>query len=429
MKRGISFSEKTIYLLLLIIGMIITVFLVFFMLGTSSKPETSLLPSIKLPSIENIDIPALIPPKEYKAKIAVVGDLMVHKWQLENAYNKSTGEYNFDHCFENVQQYLQDADLTIGNLETTFAGKDAGYAFYPTFNTPDAFGYALKNAGFDLLTTANNHSNDKLEAGIIRTIDILDELGIEHFGTYKTEVERDNIFIKEVNGFEFAFLSYSYSTNGIPLTKGKWFLVNPLDKKQIEYDIKRAKELNPDFIVIMPHMGNEYQQYTVQEFKDWVQFMFDCGADIVLASHPHVLQPMEFVDVENPDGTMRKCFVIYSLGNFISSQRDVPRDEGIILNLFFEKTEGEKAVIKNVSYIPTWVKWKNKAGAMDIRVLSVFDTLAAYEAGENIDLSSSDIKRLKQVHNEIANVFLNKQISQEEMQNEYAFVSSNMDVE
>ncbi len=430
MRRGKGITEKSVYAVLLVTGLLVMGVLMYFLIGFQDKPIKNQVETVvALPTTEptpiftsSVQSQPLIAPEVYSAKIAVVGDLMVHEWQFRDAYNSKTDGYEFDYCFEEVKKYLQDADLTLGNLETTFAGKEAGYSFYPTFNAPDSFGQALKNAGFDLLTTANNHSNDKKEPGIVRTIDVLDELELDHVGTYKTQEARDEIIVKDINGIKIAFLSYSYGTNGIPLTKGKWFLVNLLDREQIKVDIKRARALNPDFVVVMPHMGNEYQQYPAQDFKDWAQFMFESGADVVLASHPHVLQPMEYVDIENPDGTVRRCFVIYSLGNFISSQRTKPRDEGIILNLNFEKVEGEKAFIKSVSYIPTWVKWKNKAGAYDIKVISVYDTLSAYNRGENVDLPKGSIDRLRQVHKEISKIYLNKDISAEEMQNEYIFM-------
>ncbi len=433
MRRGRGITEKAVYTMLLVFGLVIVGLLTYFLIGFQQTPNEIVVAStpfdttpMEIRSVQSpVQSPAqsqpLIAPKVYSAKIAAVGDLMLHEWQFNHARNSSTGEYEFDDCFEEVKEYLQDADLTVGNLETTFAGKEAGYSFYPTFNAPDSFGQALKNAGFDLLTTANNHSNDKKEKGIVRTIDVLDELGLEHFGTYKTKEARDEIIVKDVNGISFAFLSYSYGTNGIPLTQGKPYLVNLLDREQIKADIERARALNPDFVVVMPHMGNEYQQYPGREFKDWAQFMFESGADVVLASHPHVLQPMEYMDIEDADGTVRRCFVIYSLGNFISSQRTKPRDEGIILNLYFEKNEGEKAYIKNVSYIPTWVKWKNKAGAYDIKVISVYDTLSALERGESVDLPKSSIDRLRQVHKEISNIYLNQEVSLKEIKNEYTF--------
>lgn len=352
-------------------------------------------------------------------KISAVGDLMAHKWQLDDAYDKATDTYDFNYSFKNIKQYLSDADLTIGNFETVVGGKELGYSDFPRFNVPDAYAAAVKNAGFDLLTTANNHCNDKWEKGILRTLDVLDSLGLDHVGTYKSQEERDTVLIKQIKGIKFAFLSYTYGTNGLPLTPDKPYLANIMSEQLIKEDIQRAKALSPDFIVVLPHMGNEYATAPNKIFENWVNFMFESGADIVLASHPHVLQKAEFVKIKNADGTERTCFAAYSLGNFVSSQRTIPRDAGVILNLHFEKAKGEKAVLKDVSYIPTWVKFYNAKGQYDITVLSVYDALTAHSSGRNTDLRQSDINRLKAVHAEIAKTFLNKQIPLTEIKNEY----------
>ena len=139
--------------------------------------------------------------KEFR--LTAVGDLMVHTWQLNDAYNKETGEYDFSNDFEMVEKYLKPSDYTVGNLETVFGGKEIGYSDYPMFNTPDTFGTAIKEAGFDLLTTANNHSLDKREAGLLRTLDVLDELGMEHIGTYRSQEERDKYIITRYKSWYF----------------------------------------------------------------------------------------------------------------------------------------------------------------------------------------------------------------------------------
>lgn len=353
------------------------------------------------------------------AKISVTGDLMVHQWQMDNAYNKNTNFYEFDYAFSNIKHILQNADLTIGNLETVLGGSKIGYSDYPMFNSPDSFAVALKNAGFDLLTTANNHSNDKREYGLIRTLDVLNYLKLDHVGTYKNQEDRDNIFIKDVNGIKLAFLSYTYGTNGIPLTNGKPYLCNILDETLIKNDIQKAKSLNPDFIIVMPHMGNEYELAPRDIFKNWTNIMFEAGADIVLASHPHVLQPAEFKTYKYADGTIRNCFVIYSLGNFISSQRTLPRDTGVIFNLYLEKEPSKKAIIKKISFTPTWVKFVNSKGNYDITVLPVAETLGRIMSGENLNLRQNDIYRLIDVSNFVSNIYLNKNTPLEQLKNEY----------
>jgi poly-gamma-glutamate synthesis protein (capsule biosynthesis protein) len=153
-------------------------------------------------------------------------------------------------------------------------------------------------------------------------------------------------------------------------------------------------------------MGNEYETAPKQVFKDWVNTMLTAGADIVLASHPHVLQPVEFIDVEDADGTVRKCFVAYSLGNFISSQRTKPRDYGMILNLEFSKPEGERATLNRVTYIPTWVKFADRAGVADITVLPVAGIFKSENEAIVANLRAADIERVKVVLAETSKMFL-----------------------
>lgn len=311
-------------------------------------------------------------PRVYTARMRVVGDIMMHKWQLWEGHDPSSNSYNFDRQFELIQSELQAADITIGNLETTFGGEERGYSGYPRFNTPDSLASTLKAAGFDLLTTANNHSMDSNAPGALRTLEVLDELGIEHIGTYKSEEESENIQLRMVNGISFVFLSYTYGTNGIPVPKDLPYLVNLINIEKMKEDIKKAEELSPDFIVVNLHFGEEYQRYPNEKQKELVDELFNAGTDIILGGHPHVIQPMEVRKIIRGDGTEETGFVIYSLGNFISSQRtplDPPRDAGIILNLDFEKIDNEKAVLKGISFMPTWVQFSNINGKRVIRVI------------------------------------------------------------
>ena len=231
--------------------------------------------------------------KVSNVKLTFTGDIMCHSYQYKEAYDSSTGQYDFSHNFADMKKYFDTADFVIGNLETVFAGADVGISDYPCFNSPDSFGTAIKEAGFDLLTTANNHSMDKRMSGAVRTLDVLDGLGIDHVGTYRSAEERDKIYIKEINGMKIAFLSYTYGTNGIRVPED--WLVNRLDENLIKSDIAKAKALEPDFIVVMPHIGNEYEDDVRDTFKNTAHMMLNAGSDIVVASHPHVLQPMETV--------------------------------------------------------------------------------------------------------------------------------------
>ncbi len=352
-----------------------------------------------------------------EAKLAVVGDIMVHDYQYQEAYDPSTGTYDFMHNFQDVKKYFEGYDLVLGNLELTFGGKEKGYSSYPCFNTPDEFLDAVKDAGFDILTTANNHCMDTGKAGLIRTLDKLDEAGIAHMGTYRSEEERDKILYQNVNGITFAFLSYTYGTNGIAVPDS--YLVNLIDEDQMVDDIKRARQ-RADVVVLMPHMGNEYESYPKEIFQDWADLMFLAGADIVLASHPHVLQPMEYRRVDHGDG-VHDGFIIYSLGNFISSQTTPPRNSSIVLHLTIEQVGNEPPNVKEVSFVPIWTQFRNAQDENDFVVRSVYEMLTLDQSDRDQLIRKKDQKRLEEVHEETASFLLNREIPLSEIQEEYIF--------
>lgn len=353
-------------------------------------------------------------------KMAVVGDIMVHDYQYNEAYDPATGEYDFMHNFQDVKEYFAGNDLVIGNLELTFGGPDRPYASFPCFNTPDSFLDAVKDAGFTLLTTANNHSMDTGKAGLIRTLDKLDAYGIEHFGTYRSQEERDQIFYKDVNGIRFAFLSYTYGTNGIPVPDP--YLVNLIEGDTMASDIREARK-HADVVVVMPHMGNEYESYPRDIFVDWADMMFEAGADIVLASHPHVLQKMEYRKVDHGNG-VHDGFIIYSLGNFISSQTTPPRNASIILHLTVEQVGDAAPNVAEVSFVPIWTQFRNASDENEFVVRSVYERLSLSQAEKNAQIRQKDQKRLEEIHQETASFLLGREVPLWEMQEEYIFPKS-----
>ncbi len=356
-------------------------------------------------------------PMKKTATMAVVGDIMVHDYQYNEAYDPATGEYDFMHNFQDVKKYFAGRDLVIGNLELTFGGTDRPYSSYPCFNTPDSFLDAVKDAGFNLLTTANNHSMDTGRNGVLRTLDKLDEYGIEHFGTYRSQEERDTIFYKDVNGIRFAFLSYTYGTNGIPVPED--YLVNIIDNDQMVSDISEARK-HADVVVVMPHMGNEYETYPRDIFVNWADRMFAAGADIVLASHPHVLQKMEYRKIDHGDGE-HDGFIIYSLGNFISSQTDPPRNASIVLHLTVEKIGGAPANVTEVSFVPIWTQFRNAADENHFVVRSVTERLSLSQEEKDRQIRRKDQIRLQEIHHETASFLLGREVPFSEMQEEYIF--------
>ena len=350
-------------------------------------------------------------------KLAMVGDIMVHDYQYNEAYDPATGTYDFMHNFQDVKKYFAGNDLVIGNLELTFGGPNRPYSSVPCFNTPDSFLDAVQDAGFNLLITANNHCMDTGQAGLIRTLDKLDEAGISHFGTYRSQEERDAILYRDVNGIRFAFLSYTYGTNGIPVPED--YLVNLIDSDTMVSDIKEARK-NADVVVVMPHMGNEYETYPKDIFVEWADLMFDAGADIVLASHPHVLQKMEYRTLDHGDGA-HDGFIIYSLGNFISSQTTPPRNASIVLHLTVEQIADEPPSVKEVSFVPIWTQFRNAQNEDEFVVRSVYERLSLSQSEKDAQIRKKDQSRLEEIHKETACFLLERDIPLSEIQEEYIF--------
>lgn len=296
------------------------------------------------------------PKEDIRIKMTAIGDIMCHNTQYNDAYNKNTGTYDFSYVFSDIKQDIESADIAIGNLETTFAGKEKGYSSYPQFNTPEQLATNLKDLGIDVVSTANNHCMDTRYTGLVSTLNYLDEVGILHTGTNRSVEEQNKILVKDVNGIKIAFLSFTYGTNGIPVPQDKSYAVNFIDKDLILKQINLAKEQEPDLICASMHWGVEYQTKPNSEQKKLADLLFENGVDIILGSHPHVLQPMEKKTITLDDGTVKDVFIIYSLGNFMSGQTKPNTRDSIILNLEILKNgETGKTSIENVEDIPIYM--------------------------------------------------------------------------
>lgn len=306
-----------------------------------------------------------------------VGDIMSHSPQLPGAYDAEMDAYDFTPFFEEVKPIFEDGDWVMANLETPIAGKDFGYSGYPTFNAPVELAEALKAAGFNLLSTANNHSLDKGEKGLLRTLEHLKELGIQAIGTAASPEEAEALIFSEQNGIKMGFLAYTYGTNGIPLPEGKPYLVNLIDESKIKSDIQRLRDGGADVVTVALHFGNEYQTTPSEEQKRLARALVAAGADIIAGSHPHVIQPYEVVETPGSDGKAKKALIIYSMGNFISNQRGDSKDYGVIFKVGIRKnvTEGW-AELTEIEAIPTWVHRYKPDLSYRYRVLPVEQTLA-----------------------------------------------------
>jgi poly-gamma-glutamate synthesis protein (capsule biosynthesis protein) len=288
-----------------------------------------------------------------KLKLVFAGDIMGHSTQIKAALLPD-GTYDYHHCFKYVAPILKQADLAIGNLEFTLPGKPP-YSGYPQFRSPDAVAVALKEAGFDMMVTANNHSNDAGKTGVENTIHTLRKLGFHQTGTFLDSMDRSvnyPLFIQHGN-FKLAFLNYTYGTNGIP-TKFP-VIVNQLDEKQMAADMEKARDSNPDAIIVMVHWGNEYQLVETSYQRQLAQKLFLWGAKIVIGSHPHVVQSIE---QKSQTDSLRKgevTVVAYSLGNFISGQIKTYTDIGAMVEVELEKElPFGSTCITRTQYIPVF---------------------------------------------------------------------------
>jgi len=272
--------------------------------------------------------------RENFAQLSFVGDLMAHD------------VYDYNKSFAVIKKYLRKSDYAIGNLETTLCGKFNGY---PRFSAPDTFPKAIADAGFDFVSMANNHSCD-MPGSVTKTIDALDEAGLDHSGTYKTRDE-NRVFIKDINNIKFAFLCYTYGIN-VPPGAG---YVGIYDKDAVKSEIKKARDAGADVVIALTHMGTEYGTKADAKTREQVMHMLECGADVVIGSHPHIVHEMEQIEFKNTaDGEKRLCFAAYSLGNFLSSQRDPPETgKGVLLNICFKKELSGRTFIDDISVIHT----------------------------------------------------------------------------
>jgi len=299
-----------------------------------------------------------------RISLLFLGDVMQHDSQIKAAYDLSAKQYDYTSCFQFVKPYIASADLAIGNLEVTLAGPP--YKGYPQFSAPDQLALTLKDAGMDVLVTANNHCLDRGRKGLERTILMLDSLDIIHTGTFRDTVERMNDYpmLFEKNGFSFALLNYTYGTNGIPVTKPN--VVNTIDTAVIRKDIVKAKKTSPDAIIVFMHWGQEYQSLPNKWQKDVTEFCFRLGVKLVIGAHPHVLQPMEWRKESDQ-------LIVYSLGNFVSGQRDRYKNGGAMLKVDLMKVVQDSVAetrIDSAGYILEWV-YRTPDAKKDYYVLPV----------------------------------------------------------
>ncbi|QJD82496.1 CapA family protein [Cohnella herbarum] len=321
-------------------------------------------------SEEPVSSPSLpAEPEIREATLLAVGDIMVHMPQLPAYYNAAKQTYDLKPWFSQVKPLFQQGDWVIGNLEMPIAGKDLKITGYPRFNSPIELADAIADAGIQMVSTANNHSMDRAFPGVKRTLANVKKAGLVPIGTAVSKADQQRLIIEERNGIRMGFLAYTYGTNGIPVPEDKSFAVNLIDPVVMKKDIARLREAHVDVVTVSLHFGLEYQRLPNEQQTKLVRELVKAGADIILGSHPHVVQPYEEIDIpasEADDGISRRGIVIYSLGNFISNQTGSWKDVGLIFGVNLVKTtqpDGTSSIHWNkITTEPTWVHiaWKNQ---------------------------------------------------------------------
>lgn len=296
-----------------------------------------------------------------QATLLFFGDIMGHSGQINSA-QQADGSYDYEPTLKYIEPAFRSADIVVGNLEVTLAGPP--YTGYPAFSSPDALAYAYKNAGVNFLVTANNHSYDRGQKGMERTLDVIEGMYFNYTGTFKdsTDFRENNPRMIEINGIRLAILNYTYGTNGIVVRQPN--IVNHIVREEIADHILAAQSQKPDMIIVCIHWGDEYalQPNAAQRFT--AEFLFDQGVDIIIGSHPHVVQPMHVTEDEND----KRRVLVYSLGNFVSNQRNEYTDGGVIVRLEIEK-EGCTTKVKDAEYMLTWVYTPVENGKKNYYVL------------------------------------------------------------
>ena len=316
-----------------------------------------------LPPASSVPLPTPSPtppsPVTQKVSLAAIGDVLIHNSVYNDARTKDGG-FDFKPMLEAVKGLLVQPDLLVANQESITGGEELGLSSYPQFNSPFQIGDALQDAGVDMVTMANNHTLDKREKGVLSATAYWDKIGMPYTGAFRSPEDQAKLRLLERNGICFAFLAYTYGTNGIPVPEGKPYLVNLLDPGLMEKEIRDSKS-RADFTVVSVHWGTEYQEEANNTQRELAQKMADWGADVIIGTHPHVLQTIEWVTAA--DG--RRTLVMFSLGNFLSAQEKTIQLVGGIGQVEAVKTvTGDRVELRleKPAFTPVYtryVNWRN----------------------------------------------------------------------
>lgn len=281
------------------------------------------------------------------AELLFAGDAMQHQAQLDQALKVGGGkEYDYSDCFKLIAPAVTAADYAVVNLEVPLGGGPS-YSGYPCFSAPDSYAQALKDAGFDLMLTANNHCLDRGDKGARRTITALDSLRLDQIGTYHDAKDRQARipFIKNIKGIKIGFLNYTYGTNGIEPKLGTE--VAMIDRDRMAEEIRLTREAGAEILVVAVHWGVEYVLRENASQRSLADFLVDQGVDLIIGGHPHVIQPME---IRHNQKENKDVLIVYSLGNLISNMKTADTRGGALVRVRLERDNEGKARFADADY-------------------------------------------------------------------------------
>ena len=335
---------------------------------------------------------------EHTMSLLFIGDIMGHQSQINAAFDKKSKEYKYGTTFDKVSSIIKSYDFSLANLEVTLSG--TSYSGYPHFASPKSLVVAAKDAGIDVCFTANNHACDKGKKGIKKTIKVLNDLKMKHTGTFskKSDREENNLMILEKDNIRVGLLNYTEHTNWVPTPKGVF--VNRMDVAKMISDINQTASKKLDKLILMLHWGDEYKHFPKMKYVNLAKELFDAGVDIIIGSHPHVLQPMHYSKATKKS---KEKLIYYSLGNFVSDQRRRYRNGGGLAGIVIGKKEG-KSYIKNQGFHLVWVNKYKKEEHNIFEVLPVksYENNKSYLKGyakKQIEEFISDSRSHLQKHN------------------------------
>ncbi len=280
---------------------------------TQSQVSSDMPTSTDEPTTEEPTTPP--EPDPITVDIIMVGDMLMHTRVNESGL-MADGTYNYDHIFAQVKDDIEAADIAIVNQETIIGGRELGLSGYPSFNSAFELADSIVDAGFDVVLHATNHALDKRKNGLLKCLEYWDttypEIGV--LGIHDTKEDASEIYVEEVEGIKIAILNYTYGTNGIALPSDMPYAVDMWNDAAIKADVEAAKQI-ADFVIVCPHWGTEYVFKETKNQTKKAQFLADLGVDLIIGTHPHVVEPVKWL--KGKDGNDTLCY--YSIGNFINA--------------------------------------------------------------------------------------------------------------